>query len=804
MGIDKDEIKRQVSIGQLLNYYDRHPNEKGLFQCLRPQNHNNGDIHHSGKVSDGRAFCNSQKCLGEKGADIFTLVGLMEDISNFSEQRDWIVEKFGLSNGTPQYDSGSILRAHQWVDAEGREAFHLRVSGARKFVWNSKADGSGVKRLAPCQPDLFQRDAVLLAQSGIVGAGERDCDTINQWLRELGKYPAIVATCNHTGENSVKAESFYLLHSKQRVYVVGDNDSTGKTYRDTVCGFLQGKVPTILPLRVPDKFNDITEWQEAGGTAEVFNRLLENATPWQPDPQQDTTEPAQQEEAHAGQTSIEGEIEQLAALSLLDYAKARKAEARRLEIGVGPLDALVKARRRELGKGKTPQGKEIVFEEIPPAEEEVNGSALLQRIVDILSRFLVLPPGATTAMALWVVHAYALDAFGVNPRLVLLSPEKRCGKTTAIDIFKAVVPKQVACSNISAAAIFRVVEKAAPTLILDEVDSFQEANEELRGILNSGHTKAAAHVIRNVGDDHEPRSFSTWCPMILAAIGSLPDTLEDRSIIVRMQRKKKADKVERLLQKVKVAPAFKADVDTIRRQCVRWVADHLLSLEAAESPMLDQLSDRANDNWSGLFAVAALCGSDWLKKAKTAALGLSGKESSSDTIGEQILTDIKAIFEGRTLDKISSVDLCEALGKIEERPWATWSRGYPITPVKVARLLDKYGIKSQTLRDDKETFKGYYRANFEDAWARYLFSSPGNQVSKGNTVTACMDKGETHDFQKVTDPPCYVSKNSTVANTGAGCDAVTFQNTQSQGREEKARGTSVLSYDEEEEFDVDV
>jgi hypothetical protein len=67
-----------------------------------------------------------------------------------------------------------------------------------------------------------------------------------------------------------------------------------------------------------------------------------------------------------------------------------------------------------------------------------------------------------------------------------------------------------------------------------------------------------------------------------------------------------------------------------------------------------------------------------------------------------------------------------------------------------------------------------------------------------------MDKGETPDFQKVTDPPCYVSKNGTLANAGAGCDAVTFQNPETQGKEEKAGGTSVLSYGEEDEFYVDV
>ena len=69
-------------------------------------------------------------------------------------------------------------------------------------------------------------------------------------------------------------------------------------------------------------------------------------------------------------------------------------------------------------------------------------------------------------------------------------------------------------------------------------------NEELRGILNSGHTKAAANVIRNV--DHKPRRFSTWAPKAIATIRTLADTLEDRAVVVRLQRKPPGATVERL------------------------------------------------------------------------------------------------------------------------------------------------------------------------------------------------------------------------------------------------------------------
>lgn len=143
------------------------------------------------------------------------------------------------------------------------------------------------------------------AQSIIVAAGERDCDTVNGWLRDLGKYPAIVATCNHTGENSVKAESFHLLHDKELVYVIGDNDKTGEEYRDKVCGFLRGKIPTIHPLWVPEDFNDVTEWAEAGGTAQDFQLLLDKAETAQPMEQNDSSQNAEDAESQTPESEEE-------------------------------------------------------------------------------------------------------------------------------------------------------------------------------------------------------------------------------------------------------------------------------------------------------------------------------------------------------------------------------------------------------------------------------------------------------------------------------------------------------------------
>src|SRR5262249_62150977 len=137
--------------------------------------------------------------------------------------------------------------------------------------------------------------------------------------------------------------------------------------------------------------------------------------------------------------------------------------------------------------------------------------------------------GAGVAIALWTLHAWTIDAGDISPFVVLVSPTKRCGKTSVLIVLYYLTPRSELASNISASAIFRYIEEVHPTLLVDEADTFVKGSEEMRGILNSGHTKAAAYVIRSVevNGDFQARRFSTWAPKAIATISTLARTLED-------------------------------------------------------------------------------------------------------------------------------------------------------------------------------------------------------------------------------------------------------------------------------------
>jgi putative DNA primase/helicase len=396
-------------------------------------------------------------------------------------------------------------------------------------------------------------------------------------------------------------------------------------------------------------------------------------------------------------------IGELASLDSLEYELQRDTAAAGLGIRVSALDKLVKGWRA----ATEDENAALPHWNVEPSAEHVDGAALLNNLRQVFRRYVVLPRGADIALPLWVLHAWTMDAGDISPLMVLVSPTKRCGKTSVLIVLYFLTPRSELSSNITAPALFRYIADVRPTLLIDEADSFAKDNEELRGILNSGHTKAAGNVIRNV--DHKPRRFSTWAPKAIATIRILADTLEDRAIIVRLQRKAPGAKVERLRRR------DNADFAALRSQAARWAADNFDKLVDPD-PKMPDLNDRAADNWRPLLAIADLAGGTWPEEARRAACLLSGEEQGA--IGVELLRDIRSVFGDD--DVIRSSDLVAKLTADPERPWAEWRYGRPLTQKQLAGLLAPFHIISLTVHPPGlPDGKGYRRTDFEEAWAAY-------------------------------------------------------------------------------------
>src|SRR5208283_2780246 len=119
--------------------------------------------------------------------------------------------------------------------------------------------------------------------------------------------------------------------------------------------------------------------------------------------------------------------------------------------------------------------------------EPVNGEYLLTDIEMTCRRFLVCQPAIPFVLALWVTATWFEKDVHVAPILSIKSPEKRCGKTTALDLIGRLSKRPLLASNVSPAALYRTKEKYQPTLLVDEADAFFSENEDLRCIVNSGN-----------------------------------------------------------------------------------------------------------------------------------------------------------------------------------------------------------------------------------------------------------------------------------------------------------------------------
>jgi Protein of unknown function (DUF3631) len=488
----------------------------------------------------------------------------------------------------------------------------------------------------------------------------------------------------------------------------------------------------------------------------------------------------------------ESAIAKLAQLGVLAYQKRRLAEAKSLGIPVAALDKLVRQSQAQVEAGKA----ELPHWKVEPWDSAVDGAGLLTDIEQVFTRYVYLPHGASTALALWTLHAWTMDAGDISPFLVLVSPTKRCGKTTVLIILFYLTPRSELASNISPSALFRYVEDVHPTLLIDEGDSFLGDNEELRGILNSGHTRTAAHVIRNVeiNGEHKPRRFSTWAPKAIAAIRELADTLEDRAVVLMLQRKPRTAKVERLRKR------DSEEFATLRRKAARWAKDNFEKLTDPDPRIPEALNDRAADNWRPLLAIAELAGEDWPKRTREAACVLSGDGHDVASVNVELLADIRKAFGDS--DAITSADLVAALVADPERPWAEWGKnGKPLTQNQLARLLRPFGIISETVHPaGRPHAKGYKRAHFEEAWAAYC---PGQNPSPQPTGTSktcgrasADEMGITPDFQSVRETSPHALKNANLSYSHAGLHACTDRNPEIGGESDSATDGEELPADD--------
>jgi hypothetical protein len=367
-------------------------------------------------------------------------------------------------------------------------------------------------------------------------------------------------------------------------------------------------------------------------------------------------------------------------------------------------------------KNMTPEAGAILSGKLPAGPE------LLSDTEQYIRRYVVLPVAAYLPTALWAIATHAAQRFDCYPYLALVSAVKRSGKTRLAEVLETLVRRPWRGTAPSPAALYRMLA-TSPTLMLDEVETFNgknksETTQNLLAVLNAGHRKGAT-VPRCDGPKQEVRQFPVYGPKLFAAIGRLPDTLMDRSIVVHMKRRGKAEQVERFRQ-VRAA----AEAKPIRDGVARFVEVHHAGIDRAYQHVLEAdlafLNDRDADLWTPLFAVCSVMDPERLTALKTSAMALSKVKSADDVDDSYALTllrDIRAVWPDGE-EKLETAILLERLKALEESPWSDAKN--PLTARKLARMLRPFEVEPRKLRVGERTPNGYHYEHLKAAFDPYL------------------------------------------------------------------------------------
>ena len=275
----------------------------------------------------------------------------------------------------------------------------------------------------------------------------------------------------------------------------------------------------------------------------------------------------------------------------------------------------------------------------------------------------------------------------------------------------------------SAASLYTLIEyyEVTPTLLIDEIGRVLERKDisEFLAIVEAGFQPGQSVPRVSLDPVRKVENFKVYAPMLMAGIdnGRMPDTITDRSIILRMRRN--------IGQRLPYRPRkHRAAGTALAGKLSEWANSVADLIKEIEPVMPDKLNDREQDKWEALLIVGQLVdmsvtsvttvtsvtgksGCGWLDRIRQAALELSNEDKEVDTTskGELLLKDLSSIINNNEFgrpERNRTSELLTKLNAIDESSWGSFNYGRPLDGSGLAKLLRPYGIKPRTIRFDKE------------------------------------------------------------------------------------------------------
>lgn len=352
---------------------------------------------------------------------------------------------------------------------------------------------------------------------------------------------------------------------------------------------------------------------------------------------------------------------------------------------------------------------------------------LLQDLEQYITDYVSLPdPGYSLPLALWTIGTYAYLDFDAFPYLVITSATKRSGKTRLSELigFTCSNPRQFAA--MTGATVYRSIELEKPTLLIDEAESLSsEAASTMRSVLNVGYRKGQS-IPRT--DGLRMKQFDTYCPKLFVLIGSVFDTLRDRSIVITMQR---AEPPSRFVFNI-----AKERGQILREQIAADVKKSLATIKDrfTNHKGLAFLMDRDEEIWTPLFVLCEIFAPSRVQELKVMAVDLATEKTAEatryiqskkaeeaavdDEYAKKLLVDLYGLM--LTGPKVmSSAGAVDALRAIPVAPWRKF-KGDGIDAREISNMLSRFGVRPVRIalgsgRGNQKFLRGYRRQDLEKA-----------------------------------------------------------------------------------------
>ncbi len=460
------------------------------------------------------------------------------------------------------------------------------------------------------------------------------------------------------------------------------------------------------------------------------------------------------------------EVAGLADLSDLEYDQIREKTAKRLNIRRSTLDRAVAGLKT--GNGSPLKGKPIELREFEEWAEPVDGADVLDEVRSHILRHMVIDEHQADAVALWAAHVHMFDDFPHTPRLLITAPDAECGKTLLmVHVVGNLVPKPLPTELMKPAPFFRLAEQVKPTFLIDEADVFIRQDSELLSAIHAGWEPQGV-VIRCIGDDHEPRAFSTHTPVVMAGIElqkKLRQTTLSRSVLVKLERAAEGEIDE---NDIFDSRKHTSGILQTGQKLARWVSDYRRRISESDPSLPPGVRNRLADKWLPLLAIADAAGGRWPERARAAIF--TQPDVSAPTVGLRLLADIRKVLKCKARN-VASVDLLQMLVDLEDAPWSSY-RDRGLRPKDLAENLARYGVKPRTVRLSGElnTAKGYAKKDLEMAWSRYIALATSDEESQSHSYVESM----TYPASKRNGVlPAVTDAYALQSSSDAGCDLVT-------------------------------